>query len=192
MENKKRSFFERLTGSTSADEETVDTRRDSMARGVKVNSKDEKEGNWIEEENEEAELSVDVYQTPTDIIVQTMVAGVKPEDLEISVSRDVVTIRGEREESRTIDEDNYFTQELYWGKFSRTISLPAEVEPEDVEATERHGLLTVKIKKVDKEKRAVLKSNLSKNVPRGWIAHPTCPSSGERSTTELPRQISII
>ncbi len=77
MENKKRSFFERLTGSTSADEETVDTRRDSMARGVKVNSKDEKEANWIEEENEEAELSVDVYQTPTDIIVQTMVAGVR-------------------------------------------------------------------------------------------------------------------
>ncbi len=68
-----------------------------------------------------------------------------------------MTIRGEREESRTIDEDNYFTQELYWGKFSRTISLPAEVEPEDVEATERHGLLTVKIKKVDKEKKSSIK-----------------------------------
>ena len=157
MENKKRSFFERLTGSMSADEDTIDTRKDYLTKGVKVNSKEEKDGNWIEEENEEAELSVDVYQTPTDIIVQTMVAGVKPEDLEISVSRDVVTIRGEREESRTIDEDNYFTQELYWGKFSRTISLPAEVEPEDVEATERHGLLTVKIKKVDKEKKSSIK-----------------------------------
>jgi HSP20 family protein len=156
MENKKRSFFERLTGSMSAEENVEETKSYSV-KGVKVNSKDEKDGNWIEEENEEAELSVDVYQTPTDIIVQTMVAGVKPEDLEISVSRDVVTIRGEREESRTIDEDNYFTQELYWGKFSRTISLPAEVEPEDVEATERHGLLTVKIKKVDKEKKNSIK-----------------------------------
>ena len=68
-----------------------------------------------------------------------------------------MTIRGEREESRTIDEDNYFTQELYWGKFSRTISLPAEVEPEEVEATEKHGLLTVKIKKVDKEKKSTIK-----------------------------------
>ena len=116
-----------------------------------------KDSNWIEEENEEAELSVDVYQTPTDIVIQTMVAGVKPEDLELSISRDMITIRGEREESRTVDEDNYFTKELYWGKFSRTISLPAEVEPEEVEATERHGLLTVKIKKVDKEKKNTVK-----------------------------------
>ena len=49
--------------------------------------------NWIEEENEEAELAVDVYQTPTDIIVQTMVAGVKPEDLELSIARDMITIK---------------------------------------------------------------------------------------------------
>jgi HSP20 family protein len=158
MENKKRSFFERLTGSMSAEEEPEENKRDYSAKGVKVSSsKKEQENDWIEEENEEAELSIDVYQTPTDIIVQTMVAGVRPEDLEISVSRDVVTIRGEREESRTIDEDNYFTKELYWGKFSRTISLPAEVEPEEVEATERHGLLTVKIKKVDKEKKSSIK-----------------------------------
>ena len=102
-------------------------------------------------------MSVDVYQTPTDIVIQTMVAGVKPEDLEISIARDVASIRGEREESRVIDEDNYFTKELYWGKFSRTISLPAEVEPEEVEATERHGLLTIKIKKVDKEKKNSIK-----------------------------------
>jgi len=157
MENKKRSFFERLTGSMNVEEEPVETKKDYLSRGAKNGGDKKNDTNWIEEENEEAELSVDVYQTPTDIIIQTMVAGVRPEDLEISVSRDVVTIRGEREESRTIDEDNYFTKELYWGKFSRTISLPAEVEPEEVEATEKHGLLTVKIKKVDKEKKSSIK-----------------------------------
>jgi len=52
-----------------------------------------------------------------------------------------------------VEEDNYFSKELYWGKFSRTISLPHEIEPEDVEATEKHGLLTIRIKKVDKEKK---------------------------------------
>jgi len=151
MENKKRSFFERLTGSMGMEEEHGEPKKDYLLKGVKG---DKKNGNnWIEEENDEAELSIDVFQTPTDIIIQTMVAGVKPEDLELSVSRDMITIRGKREESRTIDEDNYFAKELYWGKFSRTISLPAEVEPEEVEATERHGLLTIKIKKVDKEKR---------------------------------------
>ena len=153
MENKKRSFFERLTGSMSMEEEQENSRKEYIIKGVKGEKGDKKGSNWIEEENEEAELSVDVYQTPTDIIIQTMVAGVKPEDLELSVARDMITIRGEREENRVIDEDNYFTKELYWGKFSRTISLPAEVEPEEVEATERHGLLTIKIKKVDKEKK---------------------------------------
>ncbi|MFA5931966.1 MAG: Hsp20/alpha crystallin family protein [Candidatus Paceibacterota bacterium] len=151
MENKKRSFFERLTGSVSSEEENP--KKDYPGKG----NNGDKKNNWIEEENEEAELSVDLYQTPTDIIVQTMVAGVKPEDLELSIARDIITIRGKREENRTIDEDNYFTKELYWGKFSRTISLPAEVEPEEVEATERHGLVTIKIKKVDKEKKNTVK-----------------------------------
>lgn len=151
MENKKRSFFERLTGSMSLEEEQTDSKKEILGKGLKS---DKKNGNnWIEEENDEAELSIDVFQTPTDIVIQTMVAGVKPEDLELSIARDTITIRGEREENRTIDEENYFTKELYWGKFSRTLSLPAEVEPEEVEATERHGLVTIKIKKVDKEKK---------------------------------------
>ena len=151
MEKKKRSFFERLTGSRDIEEEEeIQSKETRLIKGVKG---DKGDSNWMEEENEEAELSVDVYQTPTDIIIETMVAGVKPEDIELSISRDVISIRGEREESRSIDEENYFTQELYWGKFSRTISLPAEVEPEEVEAVEKHGLLIVKIKKVDKDKK---------------------------------------
>lgn len=154
MENKKRSFFERLTGSINTEEENKDSKKEYLIHGVKgENGGKKNDNNWIEEENEEAELTVDVYQTPTDIIIQTMVAGVKPEDLELSITRDTITIRGKREENRTIDEGNYFSKELYWGKFSRTISLPVEVEPEEVEATERHGLLTIKIRKVDKEKK---------------------------------------
>ena len=123
-----------------------------------INKNDKNSGNsWVEEENDEAELAVDVYQTHTEIILQTFVAGVRPDDLEITIGRDLVTVRGKREESRTIDEDNYFTKELYWGKFSRTISLPAEVEPEEVEATEKHGLLTIKMQKVDKERKNSVK-----------------------------------
>lgn len=149
MENKKRSFWERLTGGVHVEEEYEENKKGSR----EVNNKEKKsDNNWIEEENEEAELAVDVYQTGTEIIVQTMVAGVKPEDLELSIARDIVTVSGKREEHRNINEEDYFTKELYWGKFSRTISLPVEVEPEEVEATEKHGLVTIKIKKVDKEK----------------------------------------
>jgi HSP20 family protein len=150
MENKKRSFFERLTGSINVDDEEVE---ETKKKSVSVGHAGKKATNWIEEEAEEAELAVDLYQTPTEIVVQTMVAGVRPDDLEISVLRDVLTISGKREESRIIDEENYFAKELYWGKFTRTISLPQEVEPEEVEATEKHGLLTIKLQKVDKDKK---------------------------------------
>ncbi|MEI8174795.1 MAG: Hsp20/alpha crystallin family protein [bacterium] len=153
--NKKRSLWEKLTGSVQAEEEEYEETKKNVA--TNKGEKGDKKNNWIEEENEEAELAVDVFQTGSDIVIETMVAGVKPEDLELSIARDIVTISGLREEHRNVDEENYFTKELYWGKFSRTISLPAEVEPEEVEAVEKHGLLTIKIKKVDKEKKNSVK-----------------------------------
>ena len=148
MENKKKSFVERLTGSIRMEEKPEEIRKPLLGG----NKEEKRNNNWIEEENEEAELAVDIYQTPTHIIVETMVAGVRPEDLELSIARDIVTVRGNREEHRNIDEENYFTKELYWGKFSRTISLPLEVEPEEAEATEKYGLLTIRLQKVDKGK----------------------------------------
>lgn len=151
IQNKRRSFFDRLTGSMHTEDE------EEEIKNIPVKG-DKKNGNgWMEEENEELELTIDVYQTSTNIILQTMVAGVKPEDLEINIARDTITIRGQREENRNIGEENYFIKELYWGKFSRTILLPKEVEPEEVEATEKYGLLTIRIQKVDKEKRNTIK-----------------------------------
>jgi len=114
-----------------------------------------KRGEWTDEE--EGQLTVDVYQSPAEIIVQTMVAGVRPEDLTITISRDMITIKGKREENRTISEDNYFLQELYWGSFSRTILLPEEIDPEEAEAIEKHGLLVIKLPKIDKEKKTSLR-----------------------------------
>ena len=151
LEPKKRSFFERLTGSIRIPDEEP-----AQAKTIAVKG-DKKGADWMAEDNEEAELAVDVYQTGEDIIVQTMVAGVKPEEIELTIARDILTIRGKREENRTVDEEDYFIKELYWGKFSRSISLPHEVEPEEVDATERHGLLTVRLQKVDKEKKNTVK-----------------------------------
>ena len=107
--------------------------------------------------DEDAQLSVDLYQTPSEIILQTMVPGVRPEDLIIEIGRDMVTIRGKREGNRTITDDNYFVRELFWGSFSRTISLPAEVDCEEAEAVEKHGLLIIKLPKIDKEKKATVR-----------------------------------
>lgn len=160
---KKRSFFERLTGSVRLDDEEEETapvvkRADSPMKVIKPESRGtSQQSNWIEEDNEEGQLSVDVYQTPTDIVIQTMVAGVRPEDLQINISRDMVTVKGKREENKTISDENFFTRELYWGTFSRTISLPQEIDPEGAEAIEKHGLLMIRLPKLDKGRQTMLR-----------------------------------
>lgn len=154
MPKDKRSFFERLTGTVQNPDEIEETKE----RSVSVHSKgkkNEKEA-WIEEE-EEGQLTVDVYQTPDDIVIKTMVAGVKPEDLDVAITRDMVTIKGSREETREVNEGDYFTKELYWGSFSRTILLPQEIDVESSEATEKHGLLIIKMPKIDKGRQTKLK-----------------------------------
>ena len=147
--NQKRSFFERLTGAVKLEDE--------LDSSVEVIPRSESRANIFEEEEEDAQLSVDVYQTPSEIVVKTMVAGVKPEDLNIAITRDMVTIKGSRETVREISEDNYFHRELYWGSFTRTILLPAEVEVEESEAVEKHGLLTIRLPRIDKDRTQNLK-----------------------------------
>lgn len=112
---------------------------------------------WFDEEETEGELTVDVYQTPSEIVIKSMVAGVKPEDLDISITRDMVTIKGKRETERFVKEEDYYHQELYWGSFSRTIMLPSEVEVEEADAVEKHGLLIIRLPKIDKNKQTRLK-----------------------------------
>lgn len=109
------------------------------------------------EEEPAGELAVDVYQTPTHIVIKAMIAGVKPDDLDVSITRDMVTIRGKRERHTEGTAGDFFFQELYWGAFSRTIVLPQEVEIEEAEAAEKHGLLVVRLPKLDKGRQAKLK-----------------------------------
>ena len=154
MAKNKRSFFERLTGAVQYDDEGERELQVTAARGKAKKAEKEE---LLEEDNDDGQLTVDVYQTADDIIIKTMIAGVKPEDLDISITRDMVTIKGSREESREASDGDYFTKELYWGSFSRTILLPQEIEVESAEATEKHGLLIVKLPKVDKGRQTKLK-----------------------------------
>lgn len=111
---------------------------------------------WMEEE-EGAELSIDLFDNGKEIIVQTMVAGVRPEDLSIDIKRDSIKIEGSRKESHVVKENNYIFRELYWGSFSRTLDLPEEVDPDLAEATEKHGLLVIRLPKIDKGKQKKVK-----------------------------------
>lgn len=149
MHNKK-SFFERLTGAVRLDEETTpEIMEESTVPQTYTNS-------YVEEE-EEGQLTVDVYDTTSSIIIKTMVAGVKPEDLDVTITRDTVTIRGKRSEDRTVSAEDYIHRELYWGTFSRTISLPEEIDVEESEAVEKYGLLILSMPKIDKHRQTKIK-----------------------------------
>ncbi|MFA6588378.1 MAG: Hsp20/alpha crystallin family protein [Patescibacteria group bacterium] len=114
------------------------------------------EKDWLEERYD-GQLAVDVYQTPTHIVVQSTVAGVRPEDLDVAISNDLVTIRGMRQRENTVEDGDYFTQECYWGGFSRSIVLPVDVLSEKADATMKNGILTITIPKVKTAKTQVLK-----------------------------------
>lgn len=108
------------------------------------------EEKWLEEDYEEGQLSVDVYQTKDAIVIKSTIAGVKPEDIDISINNDMVTIKGKRELDATVLEDDYFYQECYWGGFSRSIILPVEIIADKVEAALKNGVLTVTLPKAKK------------------------------------------
>lgn len=146
----KRSFFERLTGTVNISDddsyEVENIRRDTRAEQFPEER----------EEEEEGQLTVDVYQTDNDIFIEAMVAGIRPDDISISISRDAVTIKGKRERRVHERSRDYFFNELYWGAFTRTILLPEEIIPEESEATEKHGLLTLRLPKIDKKRQLKL------------------------------------
>ncbi len=155
---KRRSFFEKLTGSVRLDDEDLledeeEEDEETQERRLYPISDDEDE---IDEEIE-GELALDVIETPHSIVVKTMTAGVKKDDIEISLTRDHITIRGKRHSDKSIDDHDYHFRELYWGSFSRSIPLPVEVDIEAAKAHEEHGLLTIELPKVDKDRQAKVK-----------------------------------
>ncbi len=157
MAKEKKSLFEWLTGGQSEDYTFDELEQGGVGYQPRKEEKTLPVSSVTDEADEAGELAVDVYQTPTHILIKAMIAGVRPEDLDVSITRDMVTIRGKRERAVEGNTEDFFYQELYWGSFTRTISLPQEVEIEEAEATEKHGLLIIKLPKVDKGRQAKLK-----------------------------------
>ncbi len=105
----------------------------------------------------EGELAVDVYQTEKEIVIRSAVAGVKAEDLDISVDNDVLIIKGSRERPVQEDGANHFIQECYWGYFSRRIIIPDEIDPSRIDASIKEGILTVKVPRIIREPKKPIK-----------------------------------
>ncbi|MEI6170037.1 MAG: Hsp20/alpha crystallin family protein [Candidatus Saccharibacteria bacterium] len=106
---------------------------------------------WMNEEEFEGQLAVDVYQTKDMIVVKAPIAGVKPEDIDVAISEDVVTIRGDRKDEFAVEKDNYYVQECFWGSFSRSVILPTSTVAEKADASLKDGVLTIQIPKVVQE-----------------------------------------
>lgn len=157
MAKEKKSFFERLTGSVRISDEPEESEEYELEEKPTKKGSSNRDAGWVEDDEKEGELTIDLYQTPDLIVIKTMIAGVRPEDLDISITRDMVTIKGRREEEKTVREEDYFARELYWGSFSRTITLPSEIDVDESEAIEKHGLLILKLPKLDKKRQSKLK-----------------------------------
>lgn len=108
---------------------------------------------------EEGQLTVDVYQTEDDIFIRSAIAGVTADDLDISISQDMVAIKGSRQHGEKIGQDDYYYQELYWGPFSRTIILPEDVDADNSKASMKNGILTIKMPKLAKARIKKVKIN---------------------------------
>lgn len=159
---KKTSFLQRLTGAIPSDDFEDELANDiderpRRGREEEYVAEPEWPGQQETEVEQEGELPVDMYQTPDSIVIRALVAGVSPDDLDIAITRDMVTIRGRREETREAPDQDYFHRELFWGSFTRTLLLPEEVVIDEAEAKEKHGFLEIILPKVDKDRSTRLK-----------------------------------
>ena len=115
-----------------------------------------------DEDSFDGQLALDVYQTDSHIIILAPIAGVKIEDMSIEVTDDVLTIKGHRHLKKTVEEENYFTQECFWGDFSRSIVLPASVDTNKISASFEDGVLEIKIPKIEKVRSKIIRIKTSK------------------------------
>ena len=103
----------------------------------------------------EGELVVDVFETDSNFVVLAAIAGIQIKDIDISVEKEMMVIKGNRCDPHSDPEKKYFYQECYWGPFSRKIVLPENIKVEDASAQMDKGLLTIKIPKSEKNKLGV-------------------------------------
>ena len=159
----KHSFFDRLSGNAVVDDafDSFDDELPTITTPVRKDTRKQLSSRPAPLEDDssgdDGQLPVDVHQTASDIIVRAFVAGVRPDELSISISRDMVEIEGSRMQREQTAGPDYFTRELFWGSFSRAIMLPQEVDVEASSASAKDGLLTIILPKLDKARQTKLR-----------------------------------
>jgi len=98
------------------------------------------------------DLALDVAETPNEFLVKASVPGINPDDLEITFTDNVLTIKGETQEDKDLKENQYHLRERRYGAFSRSITLPSKVKADAIEASYDAGVLTLKLPKAEEVK----------------------------------------
>ena len=174
MTKQKKSFLDKIVSSdpdeekeiemtseneTSNDDKNIsekDIDESKLQDNIDENSSEKKkiDKEWLAEGedivDEEGQLTVDVYKTKDLIVIKSIIGGVRPEDLDVSITSDMVTIKGKRNNPDNVVSDDYYYQECFWGNFSRSIILPNDIKTEGVEAMIKNGILTIKLPKIEK------------------------------------------
>jgi HSP20 family protein len=101
---------------------------------------------------EVAAPALDVYQTPTEIVVKAALPGLKPEEVSIDITGETLTIKGESKAEQEIKKEDYLYQERRYGAYSRSVVLPSGLKTDKAEATMEDGILTLTIPKVEEVK----------------------------------------
>ncbi len=96
--------------------------------------------------------AIDMYQTDDDVVVKAVVPGIKPEDVQISVTGDTLSIKGEVKEETDNKQKAYHIHEQRWGSFERTLSLPTDVRADKAQAEFQNGVLTITLPKAEEVK----------------------------------------
>lgn len=145
---------EELAPDDVADEQEVIV-EEEVAAEAPVAVKPKEGEDWLADY--EGQLNIDMYQTKDNVIIKSTIAGVRPEDIDITVANDMVTVKGSRRKEENIPQDDYFYQECYWGNFSRSVIIPVDIDSEHIEADLKDGILTVIIPKAAKAKTKKVK-----------------------------------
>ena len=157
MDKDTKNFFEKLAGVKSNNDEEVELEPKTIL--TEDDDETQLEEKTIEEifDEPEGELALDVYQTPASFIIESAIAGVNPEDIEVSISPESITIKGKREKIEKVKAESYIHQECYWGRFSRTIILPQEIDADKAQANLKNGVLKITLPKVNKSRTKKIK-----------------------------------
>jgi HSP20 family protein len=118
-------------------------------------------GRWLQSAKASGP-SVDMYETEEAIVVKANLPGIKPDDISVEISGDVLTIRGETKWEEEVKEDRYLHRERFCGSFCRSVTIPAQVVSEDAEAHFEDGVLTLTLPRAESVKPKSIKVRIAK------------------------------